>query len=199
MAQTITIDLTPDGRRIFQRPTLFFSHGDVGQEFVINLKSRFGMTIPAGATVKIEATKPSGLGFSEQGTLSNNTATFTTAAIMTDEAGHFPVELSISSSGTVLGTANFNFMVEEDPHPDGTTDGESEQVIPELTELVERIEAAADSIHELNVAATTLNFGSDATADYDEETNTITFGIPRGSLVSYADNNSDGNIVITKS
>lgn len=194
MAQTITIDLTPDGRRIFQRPYLYFSQGDVGQEFVINLKSRFGLEIPAGATVKIEATKPSGFGFSETGVLSDGTATFTTAAIMTDEAGHFPVELSITASGKILGTANFNFMVEPDPHPEGTTDGQAEEVVPVLTELVERIEDAAASIHDLNVEAETLSPGTPASAEYDEETNTIKFGIPRGAMLNASD---DGNGVIT--
>lgn len=180
MAQTITIDLTPDGRRIFQRPYLYFSQGDVGQEFVINLKSRFGLEIPAGATVKIEATKPSGFGFSETGVLSNQTATFTTAAIMTDEAGHFPVELSITASGKILGTANFNFMVEPDPHPEGTTDGQAEEVIPELTQLVERVEDAASSVLDRQTVTNTLPAGSQASYSFDEETNTQTFGIPQG-------------------
>lgn len=180
MAQTITIDLTPDGRRIFQRPFLYFSQGDTGQEFVINLKSRFGLEIPAGATVKIEATKPSGFGFSETGVLSDGTATFTTAAIMTDEAGHFPVELSITASGKVLGTANFNFMIEPDPHPEGTTDGQAEEVIPELTQLVERVEDAASSVLDRQTVTNTLPAGSQASYNFDEETNTQTFGIPQG-------------------
>lgn len=180
MAQTITIDLTPDGRRIFQRPYLHFSQGDVGQDFVINLKSRFGLEIPAGATVKIEATKPSGFGFSETGVLSNQTATFTTAAVMTDEAGHFPVELSITASGKILGTANFNFMVEPDPHPEGTIDGQAEEVVPELTQLVERVEDAASSVLDRQTVTNTLPAGSQASYSFDEETNTQTFGIPQG-------------------
>lgn len=200
MPQTITVDATPDEKTIYRRPTLFFSQGDVGRAFNINLFSRDGITIPSGATIKIQATKPSGLGFSvTASSFTNGVASFTSTAAMADEAGKFPAELKITSSGVVLGTANFNVCVEKNPHPDGTTDGQSEEVIPELTVLVERIEAAADSIHNLSVAAITQNYGTDATAVYNSELNKITFGIPRGNLLTYTDPNSDGNIVITKS
>ena len=77
---------------------------------------------------------------------------------------------------------------------DGTTDGESEQVIPQITLLVERAEAAADSIHDLTVSASTLNPNTPATATYDEATNNIAFGIPRGAMLTATD---DGNGVIT--
>ena len=195
MAQTITIDATPDEKTIYRRPTLFFSQGDVGRAFNVNLFSRDGITIPNGATVKIQATKPSGFGFSVTATsVADGVASFTSTAVMADEFGKFPAELSITSSGVVIGTANFNICVEQNPHPDGTTDGESEQVIPELTVLVERIEAAAESIHNLSVEATTLAPGNPATAEYEDETNTIEFGIPRGAMLTATD---DGNGIIT--
>ena len=65
-----------------------------------------------------------------------------------------------------------------------------------LTALVDRIEAAADSIHDLSVEAETLEPGEDATATYDEENNEITFGIPRGAQLTAADDGS-GNITLT--
>lgn len=195
MAQTITIDMTPDEKTVYRRPTLFFSQGDVGRQFVINLFSRDGLEVPSGATVKIQATKPSGLGFSVTATsVTNGVASFTSTAAMSDEFGKFPAEVTVSKSGTVLGTANFNVVVEKNPHPDGTTDGQSEQVIPELTLLVERVETAAASIHDLTVEATTLNPNTPATATYDEQTNEISFGIPRGAMLMASD---DGNGVIT--
>ena len=176
MAQTINVDMTPG---LFM-PTLHYSQGDVGREFVINLATRDGMTIPAGATVTMQATKPSGFGFSVTGTLSGTVATFTTTDTMTDEYGRFQAEIVIAQGTTVIGTTNFWLEGEKNPHPEGTIDGSQGTIIPELTLLVERVETAASSILDMDVVATTLAAGSQATYSYDEDTNTATFGIPQG-------------------
>lgn len=139
-----------------------------------------GFTIPTGATVKIQATKPSGFGFSVAGTVSGNAVSFTTTAIMTDEAGRFPAELEITKDSVVIGTANFIMWGEANPHPEGTTDGQQGTIIPELTLLVERVEAAASSVLDMQVVAETLAAGSQATYSYDENLNKATFGIPQG-------------------
>ena len=192
MSQKINVNTTP-GQFM---PTLYYSQGDIGREFQIALLSSDGWSIPDGATVEMVATKPSGFGFTVAGTLSGNVATFVTTETMTNEWGRFPAEIKITSSGDVIGTANFYLKGERDPHPEGTTDGDAESVIPILTVLVERIEAAAESIHELTVDATTLSPGTAASATYDEETNNITFGIPRGAQLTAADDGS-GNITLT--
>ena len=193
MAQNINVDMTPG---LFM-PTLHYSQGDIGREFVINLATRDGMTIPAGATVTMQATKPSGFGFSVAGSLSGTVATFTSTAEMTDESGRFQAEIVIAQGTTVIGTTNFWLEGEKNPHPEGTIDGQEGSAIPILTLLVERIEAAADSIHNLSVEAETLAYNEDATATYDGDTNKITFGIPRGGEMAVTDPDSDGNIVIT--
>ena len=141
MAQTINVDSKP---ALFM-PTLYYSQGDVGRTFEIVVSSSDGFTIPSGATCQMVATKPSGLGFTVAGTVSGNKVTFTTTAVMTDEWGRFPAELRITSGNTVIGTANFYMEGERNPHPDGTTDGQQEQLIPELTLLVERAENAAQT------------------------------------------------------
>lgn len=175
--QTIIVDTTPG----FRQPTIHYSQNDVGTTFAIDLRSRFGDTLPASPTVKIQATKPSGFGFSiEADSVVDSVATFTTVATMTDEAGRFPAELEVSDSGVVLYTANFYMEGEANPHPIGTTDGSQETIIPTLTLLVERVEAAAESVLDMTVNATTLAAGSQATYSYDENTNTATFGIPQG-------------------
>lgn len=192
MAQTINVDSKP---ALFM-PTLYYSQGDVGRTFEIVVSSSDGFTIPSGATSQMVATKPSGLGFTVAGTVSGNKVTFTTTAVMTDEWGRFPAELRITSGNTVIGTANFYMEGERNPHPDGTTDGQQGSLIPELTVLVERVEAVAESIHDLTVESVTLPQGSQATATYDAENNKITFGIPQGSdIVSTDDGN--GNITMT--
>lgn len=192
MAQIINVNTTP-GQFM---PTLYYSQGDIGREFEIVLASSDGWSIPADATVAMVATKPSGFGFSVAGTLTDNVASFTTTETMTNEHGRFPAEIRITSGTDVIGTANFYLNGEKDPHPEGTTDGDAESAIPILTALVERIEAAAESIHDLSVDATTLSPGTAASATYDEETNNITFGIPRGAMLNASDD-GNGNITLT--
>lgn len=192
--QTIIVDTTPG----FRQPTIYYSQGDIGTQFAIDLRSRFGDSMPASPTVAIQATKPSGFGYSVTATsVSGAVATFTMTETMTNEAGRYPAELKVEKSGVTFFTANFYMEGEASPHPDGTTDGDAESAIPVLTELVERIEDAAESIHDLSVEAETLDYDEDASASYDGTNNKITFGIPRGGALSVTDPNSDGNIVIS--
>lgn len=177
MAQTINVNTNPESFPA----TLYFSQGDIGREFDIVLASSDGYAVPAGATVTMVATKPSGFGFSVTGTLTNNVASFVTTETMTNEAGRFPAEIRIEYNGDVIGTANFYLDGEPDPHPADTIDGDAETIIPELTVLVERVESAASSVLDMQVVATTLPAGSDATYSYDEETNTAMLGIPKGA------------------
>ena len=138
MSQTINLDTTPG---LFM-PTLHYSQGDIGRVFVINLESSDGFVIPAGATIKMVATKPSGLGFTVSGSLSGTVATFVTTETMTNESGRFPAEIRIEKDGDVIGTANFILNGEKNPHPDNTTDGDAEELVNTITALVERVEAA---------------------------------------------------------
>lgn len=180
MRNSIIVDITPG----LSQPILYYSQNDVGTELVIKLK---GIDIPAGATVTLRATKPSGFGFTaENPTISGNTVTFITTEDMTDEYGRFPAEINITNEGMSVGTANFIMAGEKNPHPEGTTDGQAEEVIPELTQLVERVEEAASSVLDRQTVTNTLPAGSQASYSFDEETNTQTFGIPEGQAGSGA-------------
>ena len=171
--QNINVNIVPDN---FPQ-TIRYSQGDIGRQFKINVTD---FEIPNGATVKIQATKPSGFGFSVAGVVAGSSVTFTTTAEMTDEAGRFQAELQITAGDDIIGTANFLMIGEQNPHPEGTTDGSQGTIIPELTLLVERVEAAASSVLDMEVVATTLPAGSQATYSYDEDLNKATFGIPEG-------------------
>lgn len=175
------------------------SQYDVGRQLVFLLEENLQpFSVPSNSTVKLQGTKPSGFGFDIACTYSGNMVTLITTEELTDEGGNFPAELVISKEGFRLGTANILMSVEASPHPTGTTDGQADVVIPELTLLVERVETAVESMHELTVSAITLPSGSSATATYNGETNTLTIGVPRGDTYSYADTNTDGNVIITK-
>ena len=131
MNQNINVDLIP---KFAVYGNLYFSQYDVGREAIINLVN--GSTeyeIPSGATVTLAATKPSGLGFTQNCTFEGNQITVVCTAEMTDEAGRFPCELRIVQGSTILGTANFTFNVERSPHPEGTTDGTAESVLNDIT------------------------------------------------------------------
>lgn len=131
MSQNINVDLIP---KFAVYGNLYFSQYDVGREAIINLVN--GSTeyeIPSGATVTLVATKPSGLGFTQNCTFEGNQITVVCTAEMTDEAGHFPCEIRIANGSLLLGTANFTFNVERSPHPEGTTDGTADSVISQIT------------------------------------------------------------------
>lgn len=167
MAQTIIVDTTPG----YRMPTIYYSQGDIGRTFSIDLQSRFGESLPASPTITIQATKPSGLGFSVGSTsVSGAVVTFTVTETMSNEAGRFPAELKIVKNGVTLFTANFYIDCEANAHPEGTTDGDIDHIMPKF----------------MSVTTTTLPAGDSATYSFDANTNTATFGIPKGADGSLA-------------
>lgn len=162
-------------------PEVHLSQYDVGRELKFTLKDGSSdYIVPSGAVVTVKATKPSGLGFVVNAAAEGSVVTLSNTETMTNENGRFPAELSITQESTVIGTSNFIFNIERSPHPEGTIDGDAESLLPELTLLVERVEAAASSVLDMQVVADTLPPGSQATYSYDEELNKATFGIPQG-------------------
>ena len=141
MNQATNVNVVPS---YGQRGELHFSQYDVGRTATINLYGvNEAFSIPASSTVKIQATKPSGLGFNESCTYSGNVVTVVCTATMTEEYGRFPCELQITKNDDIIGTANFMFCVEPSPHPDGTVDGDSEEIINEIEALVLQSEGYA--------------------------------------------------------
>lgn len=129
-------------------PIIPASQYDVGREleFVI-YDGTTQASIPSGTSATMVGTKPSGLGFTEECTVSGNVVRVATTATMTEEAGHIPAELRLTYNGTNIGTANFIFGVEASPHPDDVTDGDAEtarDLMTRATEAMLGAEAAAD-------------------------------------------------------
>ena len=139
--QSVKVDITPGYE---QSKIIYVSQYDVGREFKINLTDGTdGYTIPSQTVAKIAGTKPSGLGFQVQGTISGSQITFTTTSGMTDEAGRIPVEISLTKGTTIIGSKNLYLDVEEAPHRPDTPDGSKEFTIPELTLLLQELTAAS--------------------------------------------------------
>ena len=143
MAITKQINIIPDDS--WQR--IHVSQGDIGRtlQFVL-YEGSTSYTIPTGATVKIQGTKPSGLGFSETCTWSGSTVTIDTTEAMTQEFGGIPTELQITDGDDVLGTSNFMLVVERNPHGDEVIDGNIDTFIPEMRLLVNQMGEYADEI-----------------------------------------------------
>lgn len=139
MPQTRNVEITPGkGEPV----VINVSQGDIGREITLNIKDGSGWFDLTGCTAKLAGIKPSGLGFTVDGVVSGHAVTITTVKLMTAEYGHIACELKIIKTGITIGTANMILAVEKDPHPENTTDGNVDELIPEITILVERIEAA---------------------------------------------------------
>ena len=138
MAETRNVNITPGG----QPPIIHVSQNDVGRTIIINVADGTGWYDLTGCSAALAGIKPSGLGFTVNGTISGHTVTITTVKLMTAEYGNIACELKITKGTTKIGTANIILAVEKDPHPENTTDGNVDELIPEITILVERIEAA---------------------------------------------------------
>ena len=192
------INITP-GRK---SEKLYISQNDIGREFSVYLinDNKEAYIIPTGAQITLAGTKPSGLGFTVAGTYADSIVTFVTTEEMSDEAGRIPCEVRIMYDGKRIGSANADLYVEFNPHPDSITDGTREDLIDEITLLVneaveasqnaaasalraedaaQRAEEATARITDVVAVAETLPEGSQATANYDD--GILTLGIPRGN------------------
>lgn len=140
-SQTVTVNLVPG---LSTPAVIRVSQYDVGRPLTIKVFDGTGAaSFGASVTATIVGTKPSGLGFTESGTIAGNTVTLNTTLAMTQERGMIPAEISFttSSPATVIGTANFILAVEPSPHPDGTTDGTQETMANLETRLQGQIDA----------------------------------------------------------
>lgn len=146
-------------------PYMKLSQYDVGRVINFSMKDDAAdYTVPSGATVTLEGTKPSGLGFTIPCTVVGSVAAAATTAEMTDEHGAVVAELVVRQGDTRIGSSNVRFDIERSPHPEGTTDGSAEVIIPIFTQLVMRVEAAVakeEVLHEAEAWAVGQRAGED--------------------------------------
>lgn len=176
-------------------PEFHVSQNDVGRTLTAHLVSDDGdVTIPAGATVTMAGTKPSGLGYTVTGTIDGSNVSFDTDAVMTDEPGRIVSEIRIVQGDTLIGTTNVVLSIEPNPHPDDTTDGRREPLINEITALLHAIEEQAEQVADnaraveqamdawtnMTAEAETLPAGSEASASYSD--GELSLGIPAGPI-----------------
>ena len=131
---------------------LHASEGDVGRTCeIIIIDGTSTYNIPSTATVTITATKPSGMGFTQACTVTENgTAMFETTASMTDESGKMEAEVRIVDGGQNIGTANLLWIVERNPHPSNVIDGDVERAKTILERAEEAMAKAEQMIEEVD-------------------------------------------------
>lgn len=178
MIQTKTVDITPMKITL---PVIEMSQYDLGRQVIVHMKDGSDWFDLTGYTAKLQGTKPSGFGYTVDGVVDGHDITFASNYDMTSEAGFIPSEVRLTKDGVSLGSLNLILHVEKTPHDVSVTDGSPETIVPEITELVERAEAAAEVLLDCSAIATTLPAGSNATASYDVDEGVFTFGIPRGN------------------
>jgi hypothetical protein len=158
--ETRNVNITPGGTT----PVIHVSQNDVGRTVTFNVTDGNDWYDLTGCTVKLQGIKPSGLGYTVTGTVNDHTVTIITTKQMTDEYGNIASELKVTKNDLAIGTANIILAVERDPHPEHTTDGSMDTLIPELTVLVERVEAAVakeEVLHEAEAWAVGKRSGED--------------------------------------
>lgn len=190
MIQTKTVDITPMKITL---PVIEMSQYDLGREVVVHMKDGSDWFDLTGYTAKLQGTKPSGFGYTVDGVVDGHDITFASSYDMTSEAGFIPSEVRLTKNGVSLGSLNVILHVEKTPHDVTVTDGSPETIIPEMTVLVERAEAAAEVLLDCSATATTLPAGSNATASYDVDNGVFTFGIPKGNKGETGDTGETGN------
>lgn len=190
MIQTKTVDITPMKITL---PVVEMSQYDLGREVIVHMKDGSDWFDLTGYTAKLQGTKPSGFGYTVNGVVDGHDITFASNYDMTSEAGFIPSEVRLTKDGVSLGSLNVILHVEKTPHDVSVTDGSPETIVPEITELVERAETAAEILLDCSAIATTLPAGSNATASYDVDNGVFTFGIPRGNKGDTGDTGETGN------
>lgn len=132
-SQTLELNLIPKGIS----PRLYVSQYDKGQTWLFDIYAGDNpFTIPNGAVVTIQGTKPDGTGFAYTCTKSGNRVEATEKEQMTVLAGDVPAELKIANNGEVIATINFIIAVEKSALPTNIPISETE--IPAIIELAEQ-------------------------------------------------------------
>lgn len=140
--QIIQINLIPN---LSTPAVVRVSQYDVGRPLVFKVYDGTSPADLTGVTAVIEGTKKSGLGFSESGTVTDNTVTLNTTLAMTQEDGSIPAEIRFSKTGEDVGTANFILSVEKSPHLEGTTDGTTE-TMADLQSQLDALDTRVDAL-----------------------------------------------------
>ena len=133
-SQTINLNLIPGSIE----PVINVSQYDKGQTWNFNIYSGSQpFTIPTGSSITIQGTKPDKTGFQYGCTFNGNVVTAIEQQQMTILSGKVPAEIVITKDDELIGSLNFNIMVEKAALADDTAISETD--LPLIEEAVEAL------------------------------------------------------------
>lgn len=149
----IVVNMVPDG----VTPVIHVSQYDDGYGITANLIENGGTyTVPTGATVSIEGTKPDGHGYAYLCTYQDNAVVIPVNTQMTAVKGKHPCELVVRKDGLRVGSKNMIMAVEVAGLGEDTIISDTE--LPAIIALAqEQEEAAASSASQAAASATTAS------------------------------------------
>lgn len=159
--QSLDLNLIPKGIS----PRLYVSQYDKGQTWTFNIYAgNTAYTIPNGATVTIQGTKPDKTGFQYSCTASGNVVTATEQQQMTVIAGEVPAEIRITNNNEIIATLNFILVVEPAALTDETEISETDlPIIEQAIEMFPHYQEMIDDVSS-DIATLTTNLSAETTA-----------------------------------
>ena len=136
-SQTINLDLIPQG----VAPVVHVSQYDKGQTWIFSIfADGQPYSIPAGAGVTIQGTKPDHTGFQYSCSYSGSQVTATEMQQMTVLPGDVPTEIRITKNDEIFGSLNFKIRVEPAALADDTVISETYlALIEQAEEILDRV------------------------------------------------------------
>lgn len=145
--QTFDLDMIPNG----VAPIIHASQYDKGQTWIFSIfADSTPFSIPAGAAVTIQGTKPDHTGFQYACSFSGNQVTATEMQQMTVLPGDIPTEIRITKDDDIIGSINFKIRVEPAALADDTEISETDlALIEEAEEIIARVPQIIGQMDEL--------------------------------------------------
>ena len=157
MNQTYSLNMIPGGNPL-RVPVRQFDKGS--RTITMTLWNGSGaFSVPAGSAVTVEGTKPDGKSFSSAASFSSAGVSFTVTEQMAAVAGDVRCQLTVTKSGTILGSATFLLVVEPSALPENPD--LSETVFSSFQQLKNAAQTAASN------AATSANAAAASAAEAD--------------------------------
>lgn len=123
-------------------------YDDASRDIVFNLISGdVPFSVPSGADVTCDGTKPDGFSFIVPATFSGSAVTMTVTEQMAAVSGDSLCQITIRSGGAVIGSANFILAVEKGPIGDGSivSDSDMSAIAKYANDAIKSAQEAAQS------------------------------------------------------
>ena len=144
--QTYNLNLIPNGVPVIVKASQYDKTARTIKFTIYDGDTLF--TIPAGADVYIQGTKPDLTGYQYSCTVNGSVVSFDIEQQMTVCAGRHFAEIRITKDGEILGTANFEFFIERSALSDDTVISETD--LPKLEFIFDNWDSKMDKVDNPN-------------------------------------------------